>query len=105
MMRVRILQRKFEDEWLADAYVYEDKDNNLIFRYNLTWESMGSKYAGKMKEAQVTLEEIETILPDGDRMRWLDIETIPDDQRETFLEQLDERCCIPRPQPNVVSVQ
>jgi len=105
MMRVRILQRKFDDEWLDDAYVYEDEDKNLVFHYNLTWESMGSKYAGKIKEAKVTLEKIETILPNGDSMRWLDIETIPDNKRETFLEKLDERCCIPRPQPNVVAVQ
>jgi len=104
-MRVRILQRKFDHEWLDDAYVYEDQAKNLVFRYNLTWESMGSKYAGQIQEAKVTLAEIETILPNGERMRWLAIETIPDDERETFLEKLDERCCIPRPQPKVVAVQ
>ena len=101
-MRVRILQRHLDDEWLDEAYVYEAQDNNLVFRYNLTWESMGSKYAGQIQAAQVTLEDLETILPHGDKMRWLEIETILDDDRDMFLEKLDERCCIPRPQPKLV---
>ncbi len=98
-MKIRRLQRKDEhDQWYDDAYVYEDKDGQVIFRCNLTWESVGRRYYRVFKESGIPIEEIETVLSlDGQTMRWLELEVITDDQIEVFLEKLDETCAIPKP--------
>lgn len=98
-MKIRRLQRKDEyNQWYDDAYVYEDEEGRLIFNCNLTWESVGRRYYRKFKESGLSIEEVETILSlDGQSMRWLPTEVIAADQVETYLENLDERCAIPRP--------
>jgi len=89
-------------EWLA--YALEKSDGRVVFHYNLTWEQIGSHYNGKLQETQVSLDEIETVLMPGDaaHWRWLPIEVIEAEQAEAYLEQLNERCCIPKPQPATV---
>lgn len=99
-MRVRILQAKDEDdEWYDDAYAFENAAGQVIFRYNLTWERIGSYYNSKLQETDVSLDEIDTVIDPGDEMRWLPIEEIPDNQVEVYLEALDEKCAIPKPRP------
>ena len=34
---------------------------------------------------------------DEDDWRWLPVEVVEEDEAETFLEDLNERCCIPKP--------
>jgi len=42
-MKLRRLQRQDEDDrWYDDAYAYEDNEGQVIFRYNLTWDRVGS---------------------------------------------------------------
>ena len=99
-MRLRRLQRQDKnDKWYHDAYAFETSESQVVFRYNLTWDRVGSTYNGKLQKSGVSLEEIETVLQPGDRFRWLSIEVIDDDQVETFLEELDEACAIPKPRP------
>lgn len=99
-MKLRRLQRQDKnDQWYDDAYVYEDNEGQVIFRYNLTWDRVGSTYNGKLRETGVSLEEVETVLRPGDRFRWLPIEVIEEDQVEAFLEELNEACAIPKPRP------
>lgn len=100
-MKIRRLQRKDEnDQWYDDAYVYENEKGQVIFCCNLTWESVGRRYYKEFKESGVPIEEVETILSlDGQIMRWSPIETIEEERVETFLEELDEACAIPKPRP------
>ena len=98
MIRVRLLQFKDEqDGWYDDAYMVEDKRGVLTFHYNLTWDRVGARINGQLKTGNFTLEEVEAVLPIGENQRWLDIVKVEDDQAETFLEELDERCAIPKP--------
>lgn len=69
----------------------------MIFRYNLTWEQVGSIYNGKLEETGVSLEEIETVIMSGDEWRWLPIEVVAEEEAASFLETLDEACAIPKP--------
>jgi hypothetical protein len=97
-MKLRRLQRQDkQDRWYDDAYAFEDSEGQVIFRYNLTWDRVGSIYNGKLQESGVSLAEIETVLQPGDRFRWLPLEVIEEDEVETFLEALDEACAIPKP--------
>ena len=98
-MKIRRLQRKDErNQWYDDAYVYEDEEGRLIFNCNLTWESVGRRYYHKFKESGLLIEEVETVLSlDGQSMRWLPVEEVEDAHSEAFLEELDERCAIPKP--------
>ena len=98
-MRLRRLQYQEDDGQWYDAYAFEDHTSQVIFRYNLTWEQVGSIYNGKLQETNIPLEEVETVIMPGDEWRWLPIEVIAEDQVETFLEQLEEVCAIPKPQP------
>ena len=98
MIRVRRLQRHSEEEgWYDDAYVLEDEKGQLRFCYNLTWDRVGAKYNDRLQTSAKSLDEIETVLELGDRLRWLAIEEVEDDQVQAFLEELDERCAIPKP--------
>lgn len=98
MIRVRLLQSKDEqDGWYDDSFMVEDEQGNLTFHYNLTWGRVGARINGKLKTGDFTLEEIEAVLPLGENQRWLDIVEVKDDQSEVFLEELDERCAIPKP--------
>jgi hypothetical protein len=101
-VRIRILQAKDEDgHWYDDAYAFEDTTDHIVFRYNLTWEHIGSYYNGKLQETGVSLDEINTVIDPGDGMSWLLIEEVEDDQVESYLEALDEKCGIPKPRPIV----
>ncbi|MCE7988162.1 MAG: hypothetical protein DYG89_43945 [Caldilinea sp. CFX5] len=96
-MRVRRLQRKFEEnKWVDDAYAYEDQQGFIAFRYNLTWGRMGSSYNQKIKKTGVTLEKIDAVIPSGQGLRWLPIEVIKDDEVVAYLAALDENCMIPQ---------
>ncbi|GIK36941.1 MAG: hypothetical protein BroJett011_07740 [Chloroflexota bacterium] len=97
-MRIRRLLRRDEGEpWYDDAYAFEDSSGKVIFRYNLTWERIGSKYNGKIRETGLSLEEIDTLILPSESLRWLPIEVIAEENAETFLEILDEACAIPKP--------
>ncbi len=98
MMKLRRLQRQNEnDQWYDDAYAYEDSQGRVIFRYNLTWDRIGSTYNGKLQESGVAIESIETILQPGDRFRWLPLELIPTEAAPRVLAELDDACAIPKP--------
>lgn len=97
-MKVRKLQRKDEDGvWFDDAYAFENEEGNIIFRYNLAWGRVGANYNRKLRQQPVPLEQIETIIPTGDELHWLPVETVPDEAVKAFLEKLDETCAIPKP--------
>jgi hypothetical protein len=98
-MRLRRLQRKDEEGWYDDAYAFEDDADEVIFRYNLTWERIGSRYNGKLRESRVSLAEIETVIEPNEGLRWLPIEVIAEEEVESFLAALDETCAIPKPRP------
>jgi len=96
-MRLRRLQFIEDGQWYEDAYAYEDEAGNTVFRYStLTWGRVGARYNKKVKEAGVSLENVHTVIPCGDKMRWLDVEIIEEDV-EAYLEALDEACYIPKP--------
>lgn len=97
-MRLRRLKFKDDDgQWYDDAYAFENNAGQVIFRYNLTWEQVGSIYNGKLQETGVSLEEIETVIMSGDEWRWLPIEVVAEEEAASFLETLDEACAIPKP--------
>lgn len=97
-MRVRILQAKDDDNtWYDDAYAFEDSAGQVVFEYNLTWEKIGSYYNGKLRESGVSLDQIEMVIDPGERMQWLPVQTVADEEAEVFLEALNEACAIPKP--------
>jgi hypothetical protein len=99
-MRIRRLQSLADDDqqWLDEAYAYEQPDGTVRFRYNpMVWEGIGVRHDRTLKAQGTPLEEIETAILTGDRLRWLEIEMIEGDL-ETIKARLDEACQIPRPQ-------
>lgn len=59
-MRVRIVQRKDDDEqWFDDSYALEDHAGRMTFHYHLTWEKIGARYNGKLQETGISLDENE----------------------------------------------
>jgi hypothetical protein len=99
-MRVRVIQAKDEDgQWYDDAYAFERSDGQVVFRYNLAWENIGSYYNGRLQETGISLDEVDTVINPGNEMRWLPVEEIVDEQIKSYLEALDERCAIPKPGP------
>jgi len=97
-MKVRRLQRKEEDGvWYDDAYAFENSEQQVTFRYNLTLGRVGSNHNGQIKEQQILLDEIEKVIPEGDYVRWLTIEVIEEEQAQTHLDMLDQICYIPKP--------
>jgi hypothetical protein len=98
-MKIRRLQRKFGDEgWYDDAYAYENVNGEVIFCYNLTWESMGARANQKLQETGVTLDRIETIVPQGKALRWLAVEVMDEHTAVAYLAELNDRCDIPQGQ-------
>lgn len=92
------MQFKDDDgQWYDDAYAFENDAGQVVFRYNLTWEQVGSIYNGKLQETDVSLEEIETVIMPGDEWRWLPIEVVAKEEAASFLKALDEICDIPKP--------
>ena len=99
-MRVRRLQSLDDDntQWLDEAYAYEQSDGKVRFRYNpMVWEGIGARHNRTLKAQGTLLETIETVIPTGPRLRWLDIEAI-EGEPEAIKAALDEACKIPRPQ-------
>lgn len=99
-MRVRRLQSLADDDqhWGDEAYAYETPDGTVRFRCNsLVWEGIGARHNRTLKAHGTPLEQIETVILTGDRLRWLDIEEI-DGEPEEIKATLDEACKIPRPQ-------
>ena len=95
-MRYRKLQRKFDaGEWIDEAYAYENRQGQVIFRYNLTWGRMGSHLNQQIKDRDLSLAILETILPSSQEIRWLPIQTVADEQAESFCIILDQACAIP----------
>jgi hypothetical protein len=98
-MRVRRLQRRLDGVWYDDAYAYEDGNGQVVFRYNLTWERIGSHMNRLLRDADASLENIETIISSGEDLRWTPIESIHPDQAAAYFAALDQACAIPKPQP------
>ncbi len=98
-MRVRRLQRLDDEtrQWRDEAYAYEQSDRTARFRYNpLIWEGIGTKYNRRLKVNRTPLEQIETVILTGNRLRWLEVEEIEGASGE-IKAALDEACQIPRP--------
>jgi hypothetical protein len=95
-MKLRRLQVKDEDgQWYDDAYAFEDDTGRVIFRYNLTWERIGSRYNGRLQKNGVSLEQIEPVIPPHDGLRWLPVEIIEEKELASYLAVLDRTCAIP----------
>ena len=96
-MKVRQLQRLMDGVWYDDAYAFKNGKGPVTFRYNLTWETVGARLYRQIREQNIGLSDIESVIPEGEYMRWLTIEEIEEEKAEAHLEMLDERCCIPKP--------
>lgn len=97
-MRLRKLQQLVADNhWEDHGYVYELEDGRCAFRFNpLVWESTGSRLSTRLYESGAKLEEVQTVIPSGERLRWLNIEEI-EGEPEKIKAALDEACKIPKP--------
>jgi len=98
-MRVRRLQRLDDEtpQWIDEAYAYEQSDGAVRFRYNpIIWEGIGARYNRKLKMNNTPLQQIETVILTGNRLRWLEVEEI-EGSSEEIKAALDEACQIPRP--------
>ncbi len=95
-MRFRKLQQLVaDDKWEDHCYAYDHPDGRASFRYNtLVWGRIGSDYNGMLRKTGTQLEDVHTVIPGGDKMRWLDIEEIDGDMDEIKI-ALDEICAIP----------
>ena len=104
-MKIRRLQRLDDEanQWIDEAYAYELPDGTVRFRYNtLIWEGIGARYNRRLKADITPLEQIETVILTGDRLRWLEIEKI-DGDLEKIKVALDKACKIPGPKPVAVA--
>ena len=73
-----------------------------MFAYNVvSWGRVGAELNDKLQESKISLEEIETIISIGDRLRWLPIEIIQDTTIKSYLTQLDELCGFPKVQHKI----
>jgi hypothetical protein len=98
-VKVRRLQQLLDDgQWEDHGYTYEREDGRASFRYNtLVWGRIGARYNVQLRESWSKLEDVHTVIPTGDQLRWLEIEEI-DGEPEELKATLDEACKIPRPQ-------
>ena len=98
-MKFRKLQQLHQGEpWEDHGYAFEREDGQCLFRFNtLVWGRIGAEYNAKLVKQGTRLEDVHTVIPTGDRLRWLEIEEIAGDPEE-IKAQLDEACQIPRPQ-------
>ena len=100
-MRLRKLQILDEDDntWTDEAYALEDDTGQVEFRYNtLTWGRVGASLNQRLQKENISLEDIQTVIPSANEARWLEIEEINGDWAE-IKAMLDETCNIPRPKP------
>ncbi len=98
-MKIRRLQQLLDDgQWEDHGYAYEREDGSCVFSYNtLVWGRIGARYNAQLQKTGAKLEAIQTIVPTGDQLRWLDVEEIEGDP-ETIKTELDEACDLPTPQ-------
>jgi hypothetical protein len=98
-MKVRRLQRlNGQQQWEDHGYALEREDGQCLFRFNtLVWGRIGGEYNTKLKKAGAKLEDVHTIIPATQRLRWLEIEEIEGDPEE-IKAALDDECKIPRPE-------
>ncbi len=103
-MKVRKLQQLNDDQvWVDDAYAYEDDQEGVEFRYNtLTWGRVGASLNRKIQKENISLEDIETIIPPDEEVRWLPIEIISDEEINDVIAALDETCKLPKPRPILI---
>jgi hypothetical protein len=99
-MKVRRLQQLLDDgQWEDHGYAYERENGSCAFSYNtLVWGRIGAKYNQKLQTAGTNLDEVHTVIPTGDQLRWLEVEEIEGNPEEIKV-MLDEACKIPRPRP------
>ena len=98
-MKIRKLQQLHQGQpWEDHGYAFEREDGQCLFRFNtLVWGRIGAEYNAKLVKEGTRLEEVHTVIPTSDRLRWLEIEEIEGDP-EDIKAELDEACQIPRPQ-------
>jgi hypothetical protein len=96
-MKIRRLQRlNGQQQWEDHGYVYEREEGRCAFRFNpLVWESTGSRLSARLYKSGTKLEDVQQIIPVGQRLRWLEIEEIEGEPGE-IKAMLDEACQIPR---------
>jgi hypothetical protein len=97
-MKVRRLQElNDQQQWEDHGYAFEREDGQCLFRFNtLVWGRIGADYNAKLKKTGIKLEDVHTVIPANQRLRWLEIEEI-EGKPEEIRAALDERCKIPRP--------
>ena len=97
-MKIRKLQQRHQGHpWEDHGYAFEREDGQCLFRFNtLVWGRVGAEYNAKLVKEGTRLEEVHTVIPTGEQLRWLEIEEINGDPEE-IMARLDEACQIPRP--------
>lgn len=91
MIRYRRLQVcDNRGRWYTDAYAVEDEQGQVLLRYPLSWEHLGSDYNARIRERKLSLEQLENLLK-GPRLRWLAVESLALDFAHA-VEQLDREC-------------
>lgn len=94
MVRIRRLQAQDEKgRWYNDSYAIETPDGQVEFRYNLTWEHMGGRYANQIRDSGLQLNKIDQVLSEP-KLKWLPVETL-DLSYAAATEVLDRECHIP----------
>jgi hypothetical protein len=86
-----------KQQWEDHGYAFEREDGQCLFRFNtLVWGRIGAEYNAKLKKTGIKLEDVHTVIPATQRLRWLEIEEI-EGKPEEIRVALDEACKIPRP--------
>lgn len=96
-MKVRRLQElNSQQQWTDHGYAFEGEDGHCLFRFNtLVWGRIGAEYNARLKKAGTKLKDVHTVIPIGERLRWLEIEEI-EGNAEEIRAALDEACGIPK---------
>jgi hypothetical protein len=96
-MKVRRLQElNDQQQWEDHGYAFESGDGYCLFRFNtLVWGRIGAEYNARLRKTGAKLEEVHTVIPATQRLRWLEVEEI-EGEPEEIRAALDEACHIPR---------
>ena len=76
--------------WYTDAYAIEDEHRQVLLRYPLSWEHLGSDYNAQIRKLELSLEQLEMLLK-GPQLRWLAVESLALDFAHA-IKQLDREC-------------
>jgi hypothetical protein len=100
-VRIRKLQYVHAEKgWTDQAYLIEDDQGQVEFRYDpLTWGRVGAALNKRIRQENIPLEDIESIMPPKAEVRWLPIEVISGEEINDVIAALDEACKFPKPQP------